>query len=76
MGDDTVLLGTGSALDSVAFVTFVADLEERLARETGLELYVVLDDIHEFNANAPSLSADALARYIVDRTGERVSSDG
>ena len=65
---DTVLLGTGSPLDSIAFVTFVTDVEERLGRETDQELYFDLTDIHEFNTEAASLSADTLARYLVKLT--------
>ena len=65
---NTVLLGTGSPLDSIAFVTFVTDVEERLGRETNQELYLVLTDIHEFNTDAASLSADILARYMVKLT--------
>ena len=60
----TVLLGSGSALDSIAFVTFVTDVEERLNRATGHELYLVLTDIHEFNDEDAYLSAATLARYI------------
>ena len=63
--DDTVLLGTGSLLDSIAFVTFVTDVEERLGRATNQELYLILTDIHEFNTDSVSLSAGALARYLV-----------
>lgn len=61
---DTVLLGTGSTLDSIAFVTFVTDVEERLDRETGQELYLILTDIHEFNPDKAHLSADTFARYM------------
>ena len=61
---DTVLLGTGSVLDSIAFVTFVTDVEERLDRETNQELYLVLTDIHEFNTESANLSAAMLARYM------------
>ena len=63
--DDTVLLGTGSHLDSIAFVTFVTDIEERVSRETGRELYLVLTDIHGFNTNKTQLSASTLAQYLV-----------
>ena len=65
VASDTVLLGTGSPLDSIAFVTFVTDVEERLDRETDQELYLVLTDIHEFNTDSVRLSADTLARYMV-----------
>jgi hypothetical protein len=62
---DTVLLGAGSQLDSIAFVTFVTEMEDRLNRETGQELYLVLTDIHEFNMDSAQLSVDTLARYVV-----------
>lgn len=62
---DTVLLGAGSELDSIGFVSFVIEMEDRLNRETGKELYLVLTDIHEFNTDSAQLSADTLARYAV-----------
>ncbi len=62
---ETVLLGTGSPLDSIAFVTFVTDLEDRLSQEMGSDLFLVLNEVSDFNVNNPNLSADTLARYIV-----------
>lgn len=44
-GEGTVLLGRGSELDSIAFVTFVTDLEERVRRETGKEFFLTLDEL-------------------------------
>lgn len=64
----TVLLGTGSPLDSLAFVTFVADLEDQLNRETGKELSVVLTEVHEFNEGVTYLNAETMARYLVQLT--------
>src|SRR3712207_930552 len=72
--EDTVLFGQGSALDSLAFVTFVTELEDRLNLETNQEMYLVLDNIHEFNADAPYLSAGTLAGYIVRMTEEEERS--
>jgi len=66
---ETVLLGTGSKLDSIAFVTFITDLEDRLSREANQDVALVLNAIHEFNPGASALKADALARYIVKVTG-------
>ncbi len=60
-----VLLGTGSPLDSIAFVTFITDLEDRLNGETGKDLYLVLTDIHEFNTDNARLTVETLARYLV-----------
>jgi hypothetical protein len=68
VGDGTVLLGAGSPLDSIAFVTFITDLEDRLNRETGQELYLVLGDIHNFNLGNPHLSAGTLAQYATGLT--------
>jgi hypothetical protein len=61
----TVLLGSESSLDSMALVTFISDLEERVSRAVNKELYLVLTDIHEFNHDKGELSADTLARHIV-----------
>jgi hypothetical protein len=62
--DSTVLLGTGACLDSIGFITFVTEVEDRLQRDTGTDRFLVLTDIHEFNAGESSLSAGALSRYI------------
>ncbi len=61
---ESVLLGAGSPLDSIGFVTFVTELEERLGRETGDEVALLFNEIHDFNANNPHLSAGTLARFI------------
>ena len=56
-------------LDSVAFVTLISDLEERVSRESGRELFLVLDELHDFNGENPSLSVRTLAPYLVELTG-------
>jgi len=61
----TVLIGPDSQLDSVAFVSFLTDLEERLSRASGKELFLVLGDIAESSNAAASLTVDTLARYIL-----------
>jgi hypothetical protein len=60
-----ILLGLGSPLDSIDFVTFVTDLEERISSEAGKDLYLVLNEINEFNINQPHLCLGALAKYCV-----------
>ena len=65
LGYETALLGKESPLDSIGFVTFVTDLEERIAQETKKDLYIVLDQISEFNINNPKLSIDVLTQYIM-----------
>jgi len=62
--EDTVLLGRGSPLDSIAFVTFVTELEERISREANRELFLVLQDIQDYEADNPYLTAGSMARYL------------
>ena len=69
--DEIVLLGAGSPLDSMAFVTFIADLEDRLGRETGQELYMVLKEIHAFNSSNSVLTAGVLANFLVELAGRQ-----
>ena len=64
VNSDTVILGSGSALDSLGFVTFISDMEERVSDAAGQEHYLILTDIHDFNAEQSFLSAGTLAQYI------------
>lgn len=61
---ETIILGTGSSLDSLGFVTFISDLEERVSSEAGKDYYLILTEIHEANADQAFLSAGVLAAYI------------
>ncbi len=63
---DTVLLGTGSELDSMAFVTLMTDLEERLNAQTGKEIFLVMTDILDYSSNEDAyLTVHVLAEYLV-----------
>lgn len=68
---ETILLGVGSPVDSIGFVTFITALEEKLVDETGKDLYLVLNEIHQFNVDQPHLTADGLARYLVQLCKEQ-----
>ena len=65
---DTVILGVGSHFDSLGFVTFISDLEERVSDVAGDEIYLILTDIHDFNKDKTVLSASTLASYIENIT--------
>lgn len=69
---EAVILGIGSELDSLGFVSFISDLEERLSDATGEEVYLVLNDIHEFNGDNPCLNIDTLTQFIVNLTEKTV----
>ena len=71
VNDQTALLGPGSVLDSIAFVTFVVELEDRINQEIGQELSMfnlAINEIHEFNPDKTALSAGTLAEYTVKAT--------
>jgi acyl carrier protein len=68
--EDTRLLGSGSSLDSIGFVTFITDLEERLTTEAKRDVPLLFNELHEFNAGNPHLSAGVLARYIESITSK------
>lgn len=61
---DTVILGGGSVLDSISFVTFITEVEDRIQSETGEEFYLVLNEIDAFNINNPNLTIGGLSDYI------------
>ena len=62
--ESTSLLGRNSVLDSIAFVTFITELEDRVSRVKGQEFFLVLNDIHDFNPNDAMLSVGTLAKYL------------
>ncbi len=63
--EEMVVLGSNSNLDSLGFVTFISDLEERLSDQEDRDVYLVLNDISDFNMNNPSLTVQSLASYLV-----------
>ena len=61
---DTIILGSGSVMDSISFVTFITEVEDSIQSETGEEFYLVLNEIDAFNINNPNLTLGSLAEYI------------
>jgi hypothetical protein len=61
----TQLLGPDASLDSLGFVTFITDVEDRMQARLDKECYIVINEIAQFNVNSPSLTTDVLARYMV-----------
>ncbi len=64
IGEDTPLLGGASQLDSLAFVAFVADLEERLQASTGRD-FVLVGEL-DASENHPFRDVSALTDRIVE----------
>jgi acyl carrier protein len=65
MDEQTLLLGENSALDSMAFVAFLTDLEERINDQHGRGVSIVLNDIEGFNTYQPHLTVQHIIRYIL-----------
>lgn len=64
VSDDTLIIGKGSVLDSIAFITLFSDIEDRLSEQTGSEIFLVLGDIHEYNESRNALNVRTLLDYI------------
>ena len=67
MTDETVLMGSGadSGLDSLGFVNFVMDVEDRLQQQLDGDYPVILTDSGGFDINNPILTAGVLADHLV-----------
>ncbi|HZK72178.1 MAG TPA: hypothetical protein VFD03_11795 [Clostridia bacterium] len=62
--EQTVLMGANSVFDSIAFVTLFMDLEEKMSDSKGEEVYLLIDEIHEYNPEDTFLTVGTLADYI------------
>jgi acyl carrier protein len=66
---NTELLGESSVLDSIGFVTLFSDLEDEIQNRTGMDVFLVLDEINEFDINSPSLDVGVMVNYIESKLG-------
>lgn len=64
VNSDLVLLGKSSPLDSLGFVTFMTELEDRISRALDQEIYFQIMEITDFNVDKPFISAQNLSDYI------------
>ena len=64
VNDDTVLLGEGSFLDSIAFTHFVVGFEEKMEDATGQDYVFELDRLYDFKS---SLTAAHLADKVASQ---------
>jgi hypothetical protein len=71
IGEDTPLLGGESQLDSLAFVAFVADLEERLMDSTGRD-FVLVGEL-DASESHPFRNVSTLADRIIEMAAEPAS---
>lgn len=64
INDETSLIGMGANLDSVAFVVFATDFEERIEEEIGKEFILRLQVIHDLNEAKNALIVGDMARLV------------
>lgn len=62
---ETPIFGAGSNLDSMGFVTFITDVEDRLNQIENKDVFIVLSDLEELYPGAPALTAGMLGEYLV-----------
>jgi acyl carrier protein len=69
--DATTLLGPDSLLDSIAFVTFMVELEDRIHQTEGAamsDFSLAINEIHERSSDESGLTVGSLADYVVNAT--------
>jgi acyl carrier protein len=62
--NETILLGRGSGIDSVAFITLFSEIEDRLSERSGKEVFIDFNELHNFNTEKSYLNAGTLIDYI------------
>lgn len=67
---ETVLLGDGSFLDSMAFVALITEIEDRLSQESGTECFLLIGEIKDFDIGATPLTVEVLVRHLVQISSE------
>ncbi|MBO9338712.1 MAG: hypothetical protein J7464_08380 [Chloroflexus sp.] len=74
LDEHTLLFGKGALLDSLALVTMVVELEQRIEEQFGLTL-TLADDRAMSQRNSPFRSVGALVDYLEQLIGEESGSD-
>lgn len=68
-GENPAIFGAGGPLDSLGLVNFLADLEYRLAQETGREI-VLASERAMSRTRSPFRDVDALTAYVAELLAE------
>jgi hypothetical protein len=66
ISDQTVLLGIGSSIDSIAFITLFSEMEDRLSSFLGKEVFIDFNRLHDFNPEKSNLSVAIMIAFIKD----------
>ena len=68
VNEETVLLGSGSALDSLDFILVVSNVEDRLLSLTGKQ-YQLVSGMEAFDGDHPFRTASTLSAHIMSVLG-------
>lgn len=74
VNDNTVLIGMKAVWDSIAFVSFTTDLEERIEDAIGKEVILNLHEIHELNEDKSALKVGNLTKIVVQIINKKYSN--
>lgn len=64
INDNTMVLGAGSPLDSIAFAAFAADFEEKIEDEIGHEYALKVDEIYDLEEGRSSCTVREMAELV------------
>lgn len=64
VNENTILIGMGGNLDSVAFVAFATEVEEQIEDAIGREFILKLQEIHDLNEGKEALVVHDMARLL------------
>ncbi len=65
LNSETVLFGSGSALDSLALVGLIVNLEEKIAQKTGKNIQIVSEDMIILDDETPLRNAELMSQLIL-----------
>jgi hypothetical protein len=74
INNETTLLGRGSVLDSVAFITLFSEIEDRLSTITESDVIIDYNQLHDYNTDKSSLNVSILCDFILNRLLPNISA--
>lgn len=65
LNSETVLFGSGSALDSLALVGLIVNLEDKIAEKTGKNIQIVTEDMIILDDETPLRNPELMSNLIL-----------
>ena len=67
----TLIIGEGSALDSIAFVSLITALEEKVSDFSGININIIIDRIPSIDVDNPQVTVEDVKLYILTLLHEK-----